>query len=128
MNADWMVRCSARLRGHARQMRRAPTRAEDRLWSWLRGRRFSGYKFRRQYPILHYILDFYCPALKLAIEVDGLDHETGWVAEYDDERSQRLSIRGIKFLRIPNVLLIRDSLLVEECIAFAIAEIISSRR
>jgi very-short-patch-repair endonuclease len=93
------------------------------LWSWLRDRRFTGYRFRRQYPILHYILDFYCPELKLAIEVDGSDHETAWVSEYDDERSERLSIRGIKFVRIPNALLIRDSLLVEECIRAAIAEI-----
>jgi very-short-patch-repair endonuclease len=102
-----MVRCPDRIRGFARQMRRAPTRAEDRLWSWLRDRRFTGYKFRRQYPILHYILDFYCPELKLAIEVDGGDHEMAWLSEYDDERSEPLSIRGIKFVRIPNALLIR---------------------
>jgi len=109
-------------------MRKAPTRSEDRLWSWLRNRRFAGHKFRRQYPILHYILDFYCPGLKLAIEVDGSDHETAWVSEYDDARSERLAIRGITFLRIPNALLIRDSLLVEECIEAAIAEVLASRK
>jgi len=49
-------------------MRKAPTRSEDRVWSWLRDRRFGGYKFRRQHPVGDYIVDFYCSELKLAIE------------------------------------------------------------
>ncbi len=89
-------------------MRRVPTRAEGRLWEWLRDRRFDGYKFRRQYPVGQYILDFYCPALKLAIEADGQQHEMRDLHQYDEERERFLRMRGIEILRIPNVLLIRD--------------------
>jgi very-short-patch-repair endonuclease len=59
----------------ARQMRHAPTRAERRLWSCLRGHRLSGFKFRRQHPIDRFIVDFTCPAARLVIEVDGPSHE-----------------------------------------------------
>ncbi|MGZ7042759.1 MAG: endonuclease domain-containing protein [Thermoanaerobaculia bacterium] len=56
---------------HARDMRQFPTRAEQRIWNWLRSRRFAGLKWRRQHPLGKYILDFYCPELKLALELDG---------------------------------------------------------
>jgi very-short-patch-repair endonuclease len=115
-----MVHTGSRRRQHARQMRRAPTRAEDRIWSWVRDRRFDGYKFKRQFPIGRYILDFYCPELKLAIEMDGQQHQTQWLAEYDGERSLELHARGIEVLRIPNELLIRDSLLAAELIRAAV--------
>jgi len=108
---------------HAREMRRAPTRAEDRLWSWLRDRRCVGYKFRRQSPVGPYILDFYCVELRLAIELDGAHHETAWMSEYDGVRTRYLMDLGIRVLRIPNELLIRDSLTVGEQILAAIAEI-----
>jgi len=96
------------------------TVAERRLWSRLRDRRFCRYKFRRQYPISRYILDFYSPGLKLAIEVDGQHHQTAWTAQYDNERTFELEQLGIELIRIPNVLLIRDTLLVEEIIRAAI--------
>jgi len=79
-------------------MRKAPTRSEDRLWSWLRDRRFNGCKFRRQHPVGGYILDFYCAKLKLAIEVDGAHHDP----EYDGIRSLILQRYGIEVIRIPN--------------------------
>src|SRR5216683_5986126 len=60
----------------ARGMRRTPTRSEGRVWVWLRDRRFEGYKFRRQHSIGGYVLDFYCAALRLAIEVDGEHHRS----------------------------------------------------
>jgi very-short-patch-repair endonuclease len=101
-------------------MRRAPTRSENRLWSWLRDRRFDGYKFRRQFPIGRYVLDFYCAELKLAIEVDGRQHEDRLMAQYDDERTIALRQRGIEILRIPNELLIGDTRMVEQRIRFAI--------
>jgi len=111
-----VVHVSTRLRANAKRLRNARTPAEQRIWTRLRGRRFGDFKFRRQYPIAHYILDFYCPKLKLAIELDGQQHQTQWTAEYDSERTSELARRGITVLRIPNVLLIRDSLLVEEII------------
>jgi very-short-patch-repair endonuclease len=56
----------------ARYLRKNQTPSEQRVWSYLRANRL-GYKFRRQYPIEALVLDFYCPYLKLAIEVDGED-------------------------------------------------------
>lgn len=47
---------------------------EQVLWYWLRGKNLNGFKFRRQYSVSNLILDFYCPALRLAIEVDGDSH------------------------------------------------------
>ncbi len=62
------------MRGSARSMRHGPTEAERRLWSLLRGRRFSGFKFRRQFPIGNYIADFVCLDARLIIEADGSQH------------------------------------------------------
>jgi very-short-patch-repair endonuclease len=112
------------LKRHAREMRKMPTRAEDRLWSWLRGRRTFGFKFRRQVPAGPYILDFYCAHLRLAIELDGSQHDTPGMQEYDDRRSAFLGKRGVRVFRIPNELFIRDATMVEEQIAWVISEII----
>jgi very-short-patch-repair endonuclease len=102
-------------------MRRSPTRAEARIWSWLRGRRFDGCKFKRQVPIGRYIVDFYCAELQLAIELDGAHHRYPVMADYDDERTETLRIQGIQLIRVPNELLIRDSKMVEEMVRSAIA-------
>jgi very-short-patch-repair endonuclease len=101
-------------------MRREPTRAEDRVWFWLRDRRCAGFKFRRQVPVGPYILDFYCVELKLAIELDGAHHRAAWICDYDGRRSLELEDHGIYVLRIPNELLIRNSRLVGEQIRAAI--------
>jgi very-short-patch-repair endonuclease len=101
-------------------MRQFPTRAEQRLCCWLRNRRFDGRKFRRQHPVGRYIVDFYCPGLKLAIELDGLQHQAMWMIDYEDARTRELRSHGIDIIRIPNELLIRDSMLVEEIILAAI--------
>src|SRR5437868_4615459 len=55
----------------ARYLRKSATDCERILWRHLRNRKFAAYKFRRQHPLDPYVLDFYCPALKLAIELDG---------------------------------------------------------
>lgn len=49
-------------------------KAEVILWSRLKGKRLDGYKFRRQFSVAQFVVDFYCPRLKLAIEVDGDSH------------------------------------------------------
>jgi very-short-patch-repair endonuclease len=59
----------------ARQLRRSLTPTERRLWYLLRNRRFACYKFRRQHPVGPYILDFACCATRLAIELDGGQHD-----------------------------------------------------
>ena len=80
-----------------RRLRRESPLAEQRLWLRLRNRQLMGYRFRRQYGIGPYVLDFYCPELKLAIEVDGDSHfEAG---EYDRERQRYIESLGIRVLR-----------------------------
>jgi len=101
-------------------MRREPTRAESRIWGWLRARRFSEWKFRRQHPIGRYIVDFYSAELKLAIELDGSQHAAEWMIDHESERTRELCSRGIEVLRIPNEMLIRDSESVGESIKAAI--------
>jgi very-short-patch-repair endonuclease len=116
-----MAKRSAQMIEHARRMRQSPTRSEDRLWAWLRGRRFEGAKFRRQVPIGRYIADFYCAELKLVIEVDGTHHQMPGMLEYDEARSVELASRGIRVVRIANELLIRDYLVVVDIIRWALS-------
>jgi Uncharacterized protein conserved in bacteria len=85
-----------------REYRHSPTKAEALLWEELRDRRLNGYKFRRQHPIAGFIVDFYCPEVKLAIEVDGSVHREPGQADYDRERSRILAETGVEVLRFWN--------------------------
>ena len=89
-----------KLRVVARQMRHEPTPAEDLLWQRLRGSQLNGYKFRRQYSIDRFIVDFYCPSAALIIEVDGEVHQQQ--VEADQEREQGLMELGFRILRFTN--------------------------
>ena len=84
----------------ARLLRKQPTKAEEILWRCLRGSRFHGAKFRRQVPIDRYVVDFYCHAAKLVVELDGKQHE--WFTDYDAERTKVLESRGIRVIRFAN--------------------------
>lgn len=75
--------------------------AEITLWSRLRRRQVLGQKFRRQFSVDQYVIDFYCPALKLAIEVDGESHTRSRL-EYDIDRQRQIESYGIRFLRFTN--------------------------
>jgi len=81
----------------ARQLRNKSTLSEILLWHFLKGKQIKGYDFHRQKPIDNYIIDFYCPELKLAIEIDGSSH--GDKEEYDKYRQKRLESLGVNFLR-----------------------------
>ena len=87
------------LRERAKQMRSAPTPAEHRLWQILRAKRLAGYKFKRQLPIDHYIVDFVCPQRRLIIEADGGQHAEN-VA--DQRRDSYLKAQGFRVLRYWN--------------------------
>jgi very-short-patch-repair endonuclease len=78
-------------RQNVRQLRMSPTDAEKELWNLLRGRRFHGLKFRRQHRIGMNILDFYCPALRLVIELDGEHHFTEDGKRWDKVRDAMLA-------------------------------------
>lgn len=86
----------------AKLLRKNSTRPEKILWNHLRNRRLAGYKFRRQYPVEHYIVDFICLAEKLIIELDGKHHQKPDQLAYDQARSQFLDAGGYKVLRFSN--------------------------
>ena len=88
-----------RLLGFARQMRHDMTDAERKIWDILRSRRLQGFKFRRQFPIAGYILDFYCVRLHLAVELDGGQHNDAGAIVYDERRAQTLDAQGIRVIR-----------------------------
>ena len=86
----------------ARFLRKNTTEPERTLWRHLRNRNFAGYKFRRQHPFDAYILDFYCPSAKLAIELDGGGHNYHAGQIRDQKRSEFLAREGIIVLRFWN--------------------------
>jgi very-short-patch-repair endonuclease len=70
------------------------------LWDCLRGQRLGGLRFRRQHAIEPYVLDFYCPAAKLAVEVDGAHHDLPGQLSHDERRDRWLDERGVRVMRI----------------------------
>ncbi|HJT15934.1 MAG TPA: DUF559 domain-containing protein, partial [Thermoanaerobaculia bacterium] len=102
----------------AREFRKTPTKTEKIVWRWLRGRRLGGSKFRRQYPIGRYIVDFYCDALKLVVEIDGAAHASTY--DYDHKRERDLRAIGLEILRIDGDRVLHDGDGVLETILLAI--------
>jgi very-short-patch-repair endonuclease len=86
----------------ARHLRRNATRYERILWRHLRNRKFDNWKFRRQHPVERYILDFYCPEARLAIELDGGGHNDAGQQIEDQGRTDLLSTEDILLLRFWN--------------------------
>jgi very-short-patch-repair endonuclease len=86
----------------ARLLRKKATETERILWRHLRNRNFAGYKFRRQHPFDGYVLDFYCPSAKLAIELDGGGHNYRPGQTHDRKRSEFLARHGLVVLRFWN--------------------------
>jgi very-short-patch-repair endonuclease len=85
-----------------RRLRNSASDAEVRLWQRLKGKQMGGCKFRRQFSVGFYILDFYCPALKLAIEIDGPSHDDEDAQQYDTLRQRTIEALNIRFLRFTN--------------------------
>lgn len=90
------------MRSLARNLRKNQTEAEQILWSKLRSRQLSGFKFRRQHPIESYVLDFYCSETHLAIEIDGGQHTENKNIERDNDRTAYLNQKGIRVIRFWN--------------------------
>ncbi len=91
-----------RTKGHAKRLRSEMTEAEIVLWTFLRGRRLDGFKFRRQHPIGSYIADFACVSEKLIVEVDGATHWTEEQVAYNQRRTEVLEREGWRVLRVTN--------------------------
>jgi very-short-patch-repair endonuclease len=85
-----------------RELRRSMPDAEVMLWSRLKGRQLLGCKFRRQYSVGSFVLDFFSAEIKLGIELDGDSHFQSGVREYDEKRQQFIESFGIKVIRILN--------------------------
>jgi very-short-patch-repair endonuclease len=93
----------------ARELRKAMTPPELRLWLELRRKTHAGLRFRRQHPLGPYVLDFYCESARLAVEVDGESHGFGANPGRDLRRDRWLLARGVRTLRIAAVE-VRDNL------------------
>ena len=86
----------------ARRLRQSLTGPEVGLWGHLRRRQLGGFRFRRQHPIGPYILDFYCPEARLAVEIDGPGHDHPDQIRHDALRDEWLAAHRIRTLRIPS--------------------------
>ena len=84
----------------ARILRKRMTPTEKSIWKYLSNRGFCKFKFRRQYPIRGFILDFFCPERKLGIEIDGPIHDKR--KAYDRAREEIINDLGINILRFKN--------------------------
>ena len=84
----------------ARELRSSMSPPEVLLWTHLRGRALDGLKFRRQHPLGRYVLDFYCPAARLVVEVDGEGHLQGDQPQRDERRDAWLREQGLEVLRV----------------------------
>ena len=90
---------NGKLKEHARRLRKNMTDTERFLWSRIRGKQLNGYQFYRQRPIGNFIVDFYCPAARLVIELDGGQHFEEEGKTRDMLRDEYLRGIGIKVLR-----------------------------
>lgn len=90
------------LKDYRKQLRNNLTSAEATLWKLLKGKQLEGRKFRRQFSVENYILDFYCPSERLAVELDGAGHFTEDGFLYDEERTKVLNSLDIKVIRFEN--------------------------
>lgn len=109
-------------RAFARNLRANPTEAERKFWTLLRGKQLLHLRFRRQQPLGPYVADFYCPAAKLVVELDGGQHASERTAAYDEGRSDYLTAHGLRVLRFWNTDLLRDPEAVLEAIRRAVME------
>ncbi|GGI27023.1 endonuclease domain-containing protein [Pedobacter mendelii] len=107
------------LKKFANSNRKDMTKAEACLWKFvLSGKQMMGYQFRRQRPILNFIVDFMCKELMLVIEVDGLTHSWENVAENDITRDKLLADIGFSVLRFNDDEILTDIENVNRAICF----------
>jgi very-short-patch-repair endonuclease len=85
-----------------RFLRKNMTKWEVRLWNDLKGKKMFGLKIRRQFGVDNFIIDFYCPELKLAIEVDGDVHHFSDKKKADKAKDDYMNELGIKMVRVQN--------------------------
>jgi very-short-patch-repair endonuclease len=84
------------------------------MWGILRSRKLSGFKFRRQYPLAGYIVDFYCVREKFALEIDGGQHSEPLAITYDRDRTKALDEIGVRVIRYSDYDVLRTPDVVTE--------------
>ena len=109
-----MLHYDPKLKKRSRELRKNNTLAEVLLWNQLKGSRMMGYSFLRQRPIYKTIVDFYCPRLKLVIEIDGESHREKFAS--DQIRQKNLEHLGLNVLRFHDRDVKRDLANVLRCI------------
>ena len=97
-----MLAYSSRLKEFSRKLRTDMTDAEQLLWKYVRRKQLCGIQFYRQKPIGNYIVDFYAPAAKLVVEIDGGQHFSDEYFRRDQKRDAYLSSLDLKVLRFDN--------------------------
>ncbi len=97
-------------------MRSEPTDAERKMWNLLRDRQLANFKFRRQHPIGGFILDFYCPQVRLAVELDGGQHLDAEAILADQERTRKLAELGVRVIRFSDDEVLMHTLAVQDAI------------
>ena len=122
-----MLPYNGNLKQVARTLRTNMTDAERHLWAKIRLKQLKGYQFYRQKPIGDYIVDFFCPRAKLVIEVDGSQHFSDEMTEYDRIRNEYLSSLGLRVLRFTNTEVLKNIAGVVESIEEKIPLIPSER-
>ena len=123
MCGDVMEWYNPRLKDNSRLLRTNMTDAEQALWHKLRRKQIQGVQFYRQKPLLSFVVDFYCPAAKLVIELDGSQHfETEYQAK-DQARDAALAGLGLHVLRFDN----RQVLLETDAVLAVIDQVVRER-
>lgn len=90
------------LKQRRRELRRNQTEAENAFWAHVRNRQFRGLRFFRQYSVGPYVLDFYCPKMNIAVELDGGQHAWDESRKYDTLRAEYLKAHEIEVMRFWN--------------------------
>ena len=90
---------NSHLKQFSRDLRKGYQIAEVKLWKCFKAKKM-GYPFRRQYPILNYIADFYCKPLNLVVEIDGYSHFSPEAQERDKKRDRQMQVLGLKVIRV----------------------------
>lgn len=100
MKFDMAYLCNhPNFKSRRRKLRKEQTDAERKVWSILRRKQIGEVKFYRQYSVGPYIIDFYCPARRFAIELDGSQHGEASQRQYDEKRSEYLAQLGVQVMR-----------------------------
>ncbi len=100
------IRAVRPVRQRARELRQEMTPAEAILWDHVRNRKLAGFKFRRQHPVDRFIVDFYCAACQLVVEIDGDIHDLQ--QERDAVRTEALEQHGYRVVRFHNEQVLND--------------------